>query len=92
VVQVEEREVYRKRMSSGCNSALGRASLKARDGINVIESGGGLCCPEKDRCTNYSLGEGFLRAFKGVDKWLHPNIMNREDGLVLSRSWKPLTD
>jgi hypothetical protein len=31
-----EREVYRERMSSGCNSALGRASLKARDGINVI--------------------------------------------------------
>jgi hypothetical protein len=31
-----EREVYRERMSSGCNLALGRASSKARDGINVI--------------------------------------------------------
>jgi hypothetical protein len=31
-----EREVYQERMSSGCNSALGRASLKAWDGINVI--------------------------------------------------------
>jgi hypothetical protein len=31
-----EREVYQERISSGCNSALGRASLKARDGINVI--------------------------------------------------------
>jgi hypothetical protein len=38
LVQVEEREreVYQERMSSGCNSALGRASLKAQDGINVI--------------------------------------------------------
>jgi hypothetical protein len=32
----KETEVYRERTSSGCNSALGRASLKAWDGINVI--------------------------------------------------------
>jgi hypothetical protein len=36
LVQVKEREIYRERMSSGYNSALGRASLKARDGIKVI--------------------------------------------------------
>jgi hypothetical protein len=31
-----EREVYREKMCSGCNLALERASLKDRDGINVI--------------------------------------------------------
>jgi hypothetical protein len=38
VVKAEEREreVYRERMRSGCNLALGGASLKERDGINVI--------------------------------------------------------
>jgi hypothetical protein len=56
-----EREVYRERMWSGCNLALERASLKDRDGINVVGK------------------------FE-----LHPNNMNRDDGLVLSRSWKPL--
>jgi hypothetical protein len=31
-----ERAVYRERVRSGCNLALERASLKDRDGINVI--------------------------------------------------------
>jgi hypothetical protein len=26
--------------------------------------GGGLSCPEKDRCTNYSCAGGFLRVFR----------------------------
>jgi hypothetical protein len=31
--------------------------------------GGGLSCPEKDRCTNYSCAGGLSTCFQGVDKW-----------------------
>jgi hypothetical protein len=50
-------------MSSGCNSALRSASLKAQDGINVNGKttglAEGLSCPEKDRCNKYSLCGAF---------------------------------
>jgi hypothetical protein len=41
------------------------------------------------------LGGGVSAYFKGVDKEaieieLHLNNMNREDGLGLNRSWKPI--
>jgi hypothetical protein len=36
------------------------AGIRTRQAICPLSlSGGGLCCPEKDRCTNYSLGGGF---------------------------------
>jgi hypothetical protein len=49
-----------------------RASLKAGK-VSMLSGGddglgGGLSCPEKDRCTKYCTG-GLSTCFQGVDKW-----------------------
>jgi hypothetical protein len=35
----------------------------------------GLSCPEKDRCTNYSLGGGFLRALREWISGFHDRLL-----------------
>jgi hypothetical protein len=38
---------------------------------------GGLCCPEKDRCPNYSLGGEFLRALREWISGFHDRLRTR---------------
>jgi hypothetical protein len=65
-----EREVYRQRMWSGCSEALSRASLKIGMASMLSGSGdglvGGLSCPEKDRCTNYSCAGASILLLLGL--------------------------
>jgi hypothetical protein len=39
--------------------------------------GGGLSCPEKDRCTNYSCAGGFLRVFREWISGFHDRLRTR---------------
>jgi hypothetical protein len=53
-------------------------------------SGGGLCCPEKDRCTNYSLGGGFLRALRECISGFHDRLRTRPSSLFILFGWSSI--
>jgi hypothetical protein len=82
-----ERELYRQRMWDGCNLALERSSLKIRMTTKVAGNrdrlGGGLSCPEKDRCTNYSCTGCFLRVFREWISGFHDRLRMRPCSLFM---------
>jgi hypothetical protein len=49
----------------------------------------GLSCPEKDRCNNYSLGGGFLRALREWISGFHDWLRTRPSSLFMLFQWGP---
>jgi hypothetical protein len=78
-----ERAVCRERLWSGCNLALERASLKDRDGINVVGKwprvGRRAELSEKNRCTTTPVRGGgcFLRVFREWISGFHDRLRTR---------------
>jgi hypothetical protein len=51
--------------------------------------GGGLSCPEKDRCTNYSCTGGFLRVFRELISGFHDRLRTRPSSLFMYEQYNP---